>query len=258
MDRSTHARHQGVPAARTVAQRTRRLVLAAAGLVFLLAGWSACSDDNPAAPEYALQVPSQWADAVDNPYFPLVPGTRWEYTGNTDEGTETTIVEVLAEKRLVNGVQATVVRDQVSLDGEVTEDTSDWFAQDAAGNVWYLGEESKEMENGRVVSTEGSWEWGVDGALPGIIMWADPAAHVGEEYQQEYYVGEAEDWGRVVALGDSVRVPFGRFTDCIRTEDWNALEKGSRESKYYCRQIGVALELEGRDERVELVTMATP
>ena len=100
----------------------------------------------------------------------------------------------------ISGVTATVVHDQVFLDGELTEDTFDWYAQDADGNVWYLGEDSREIENGQVVSTEGSWEWGVDGALPGIIMWADPADHMNEEYRQEYLKGVAEDLAKVVAL----------------------------------------------------------
>ena len=103
-----------------------------------------------------------------------------------------------------------------------------------------------------MVSTDGSWEWGVDGALPGIIMWADPAAHLDEEYRQEYYEGEAEDWGRVVALNQTVVVPLGTFTGCSRTEDWNDLENGSLENKYYCPGIGPTLEV-GGDERVELV-----
>ncbi len=112
------------------------------------------------------------------------------------------------------------------------------------------------------MSTEGSWEWGVDEALPGIIMWADPAAHLGEEYRQEYYEEEAEDWGKVVALDESVTVPYGSFTGCIATEDWDALEGRSEtlEYKYYCPAVGLVLEVvaEDPDERVELVGMTMP
>jgi hypothetical protein len=211
----------------------------------------ACNED-PLSPPYHPTLPQAWVATVSNPYFPLVPGTTLRYVADVEEGTETIVVEVLSQTRVVNGVVATVVRDRVYLDDELIEDTYDWYAQDTVGNVWYVGEESREIENGQVVSTEGSWEWGQDGALPGIIMWADPAAHIGEAYRQEYYRGEAEDWGRVVVTGVSVNVPFGQFTNCIRTEDWNGLESDSREDKFYCAGIGVTLEV-ADDERVELV-----
>ena len=156
-------------------------------------------------------------------------------------------------------VVATVVRDRVYLEGELIEDTYDWYAQDQEGNVWYVGEDSKEIEDGAVVSTEGSWEWGEDGALPGIIMWADPAAHLNEEYRQEYYKGEAEDWGMVVALNESVTVPHGSFTGCLKTEEWIALDKGTREAKWYCPGVGFVKEtvLKGGNEVVELIGIAS-
>ena len=203
-------------------------------------------------------MPTAWADGVTNRFFPLVPGTTYRFEMRDGDEIETVVVEVLTDKRTVNGVAATVVRDRVYEDGRLTEDTDDWFAQDAAGNVWYVGEDSKVVdEEGRVVSTSGSWEWGVDGALPGIIMWADPGAHVGVEYRQEYYAGEAEDWGKVVALDQVVSVPFDAFTGCVQTEDWNALERGGRESKYYCPTLGPVLEIESGGVRLELVDVTT-
>ncbi len=208
---------------------------------------------------YDPEIPAAWAAQIDNPHFPLVPGTTLQYSGETEDGTETIIVEVLSETRIVHGVTATVVRDRVSLDGELIEDTYDWYAQDAAGNVWYLGEDSKEIENGQVVSTEGSWEWGVDDALPGIIMWADPAAHIGEEYRQEYYEDEAEDWGKVVAVDQSVSVPYGDVGLCIQIEEWNALEPGHIEHKYFAPSIGNVLEVPvGGTERMELISVTGP
>lgn len=210
------------------------------------------------APEYVPQLPATWVATVTNPFFPLVPGTVYEYEGRTSAGLETTRVEVLTGTRMVQGIAATVVRDRVYLDGALIEDTYDWYAQAADGTVWYLGEDSREIENGRVVSTEGSWEWGVDGALPGVIMWGAPASHLGEEYRQEFYEGEAEDWAKVVAVDVSVTVPNGTFTGCIRTEDWNALERGSREQKVYCPQVGFVLEIGGSGERIELVRRTTP
>jgi hypothetical protein len=217
----------------------------------------ACSDSPTGPPYNPVITPAELSTQVTNPYFPLVIGTTYTFRGQSEDGQEMVVVEVLNETKVVNGVTATVVRDRVYVGGNLVEDTYDWYAQDTAGNVWYLGEDSKEIENGRVVSTEGSWAWGRDGALPGIVMWADPAAHMGESYRQEFYRGEAEDWGKVVAVNESVTVPFGNFTGCIKTEDWNALESGTLENKFYCHTIGVALEIavRGGSERVELVSV---
>ena len=132
------------------------------------------------------------------------------------------------------------MRDRVSLNGNLIEDTVDWYAQDEAGNVWYLGEDVKDYENGRVVSTKGSWEWGVKGALPGIIMWANPSAHVGEGYRQEYFKGEAEDWGKVIATSVTVPTGIGALSGCVQTEDWSGIEANTNEYKYYCPSIGLA------------------
>lgn len=215
------------------------------------------NDDNGS--DYDPVIPTSWASAVTNAFFPLVPGTTFEFEGETDEGTETITVEVLADTRQVNGVTATIVRDRVYLDGELVEDTFDWYAQDAAGNVWYLGEDSKEIENGEIVSTEGSWEWNVDEALPGIIMWADPAAHIGEEYRQEFYEDEAEDWAKIIAVNEAVTVPEGAFAGCVKIEEWNGLEAGSVEHKYFASQVGNVLEVGASGgERIELVDVIAP
>lgn len=232
--------------------------MAAAAAVAAMAA-AGCGDNStgPNSPDYDPEIPAAWADSVANPFFTLTPGTTAEFRGQTDEGLETVVVEVTSDTRVVNGVTATVVRDRVYLDGELIEDTADWFAEDEKGNVWYLGEDSKEIENGQVVSTEGSWEWGVDGALPGIIMWSDPAAHVGEAYRQEFYEDEAEDWGKVVALDQEVTVPYGTFSGCVQIEEWNGLESGGHEQKYYAPEIGIVLEV-GGDERVELVELTLP
>lgn len=215
----------------------RSLALAAT----LLMAVPGCNGDST-GPSYNPVIPAVWASAVTNAFFPLVPGTIFQYSGQTGQGLETNTVEVLADPELVNGVSATAVLDQVYLDGSLIEETYDWYAQDSDGNVWYLGEDSKELDHGQVVSTEGSWEWGVDGALPGIIMWADPAAHVGESYRQEFYRGVAEDFGKVIALDQSATVPAGSFSGCIRTEDWAGLHPGGREHKTYCPQVGQVLE----------------
>ncbi|MGH2569932.1 MAG: hypothetical protein ACRDGR_01815 [bacterium] len=205
---------------------------------------------------YDPVIPGEWADAVTNSYFPLVPGTTLEYLADTDEGVESITVEVLADVKVIQGVQATTVRDRVHVGGVLREDTFDWYAQDADGNVWYLGEATQEFLEDGSVSTEGSWEWGVDDALPGIIMWADPGAHLRDAYRQEYAEGEAEDWGKVLETDVTVEVPYGELHDCVETLDWNGLEPGSKEHKFYAPGIGVVLEIpKDEDERVELISV---
>ena len=123
------------------------------------------------AQDYSPEInPLDFTDKIDNPYFSLTPGTTFSYQGKTDEGTEVIKVMVTDQTKRVMGVTTLIVWDRVWLDDKLIEETYDWYAQDKEGNVWYFGEDSKEYENGKVVSTEGSWEGGVDGAMPGIIM----------------------------------------------------------------------------------------
>ncbi len=209
---------------------------------------------NSTGPTYDPVIPTAWASAVTNTYFPLVPGTTFTFLTQLNPGVESTSVAVLAQTKVINGVTASEVHDQVFVNGVLGEDTYDWYAQDDAGNVWYLGEDTKEYQNGQVISTEGSWEWGVKSALPGIVMWADPAAHIGESYRQEYLKGEAQDLGKVLTTGENVTVPYGSLSGCIKTEDWSELDGAvPHENKYYCPQLGVVLET-APGERVELVS----
>jgi len=210
------------------------------------------TDETEAA--YAPTIdPASFTTAVDNPYFPLEPGAQWVYEGRTEDGPERTVVEVTNQTREVMGVTCLVVRDTVTLEGEIIEDTYDWFAQDADGAIWYFGEESSEYENGEVVSTEGSWKSGVDGAQPGIIMPAEPA--VGDAYRQEYYPGEAEDQAEVLSLSETVSVPVGSYDDVLMTEEINPLEPDVVERKYYAKGVGpiLAVQVEGGSDREELV-----
>jgi hypothetical protein len=213
----------------------------------------ACSDSST-APPYDPDIPTQWAAAVTNTFLPWTPGTTYTYGGAED-----ITIEVLVGTRLVNGVAATEVRDRVYSAGQLVEDTYDWYAQDLEGNVWYLGEDTKEYENGQMVSTEGSWEWGVQGALPGIAMWADPSAHMDETYRQEYLKDVAEDFGKVIATDVSVTVPFGTYTGCIKTLDTSGLDFTAREHKTYCPQVGLVLETEEDGSGpVELTDLSGP
>lgn len=210
--------------------------------------------------DYQPQVdPADFVDAVDNPYLPLVPGTRWVYEGEGDEGeVERIEVTVTDERREVMGISATVVRDSVYADGELIEDTWDWYAQDRDGNVWYLGEDTAEYEDGEVVNTEGAWEAGVDGALPGIVMPADP--QVGDVHRQEYYVGEAEDMFEVTEVGASRTVPAGSYEEVLVTTDWTPLEPEVVEQKSYAPGVGVIAEEKtaGGDGYAELVEFQAP
>jgi len=198
--------------------------------------------------------PADFVDAIDNPYLPFAVGARWTYTEESEGEIERIEVVVTDQRRQVMGISATVVRDTVTTeDGELVEDTYDWYAQDTDGNVWYLGEDTQEYDNGEVVSTAGSWEAGVDGALPGIVMRATP--RVGDAYRQEYYRGEAEDLAEVVRIGVSESVAFGDFEDLVVIREWNPLEPEVVEEKYYARDVGLVLEIktEGGEGRGELI-----
>ena len=180
--------------------------------------------------------PADFSTKINNKYFTFTLGTTYIYDGKVEEGVERTEVYVTNNIKKVMGVDVIEVRDRVWLNDELIEDTKDWYAQDKYGNVWYFGEDSKELVNGEVVSIEGSWEAGVDGAKPGIIMRYDPK--IGDAYRQEYYKGRAEDMAEVVALGVKVKVKYSSFSDCLQTRDWNPLEQGYGEYKYYCPQAG--------------------
>jgi hypothetical protein len=197
--------------------------------------------------------PSQFVAVVDNPFLPLVPGTTYRFRSTSDAGVEDIVVSVTDKTKVIAGVSTTVVHDVVSKGGEMTEDTWDWYAQDRAGNVWYFGEDTREYERGKV-STEGSWETGVKGALPGIVMPAHPK--VGDRHRQEYLVGEAEDEGQIIALDETVTVAAGEFSGCVKTKEWSRLEPGVLEHKYYAPGVGVVAEVtvEGGTEQVELVS----
>jgi hypothetical protein len=203
--------------------------------------------------------PSQFVGRIDNPWFPLVPGTRYVYSGVKDGKPSRDVVVVTHGTRTILGVRATAVRDLLSLSGRLAERTTDWYAQDRAGNVWYLGEATAELDrSGRVTSREGSWVAGVDGARAGIYMPAAPA--IGVAGRQEYLVGHAEDHFRVVALHAHVATPKVTSTKALLTEEWTPLEPGVLDHKFYVRGIGTVLEqtVRGGDERNALVSVQFP
>jgi hypothetical protein len=196
---------------------------------------------------------ADFVDVIDNPFMPYPVGAHWRYEGQSDGEVEVIDITVTGERRMVMGVSAFVVRDTVTIGGQLVEDTYDWFAQDSEGNVWYLGEDVKDYENGKLVSTAGSWEAGVDGALPGIVMPAAPA--VGDAYRQEFYAGEAEDMMKITAVGAALAVGAGSFDDVVTTHDWSPLDPDTVEEKSYARGVGKIREVKiaGGDGFAELV-----
>lgn len=192
---------------------------------------------------------------LDHPFWPIAPGSRWVYRETDADGTEQQVEVTVTDKtKDIAGISATEVHDLVTEDGEPVEDTLDWYAQDTLGNLWYLGEDTKEYENGKVVSTEGSWQAGVDGAQAGIILPADP--RVGMAYRQEYYAGQAEDAAEILALDKHVEVPFGTFDNVLETSDFTPLEPDVEEHKFYARGVGPVevLQTSGGSSHEQLLT----
>jgi hypothetical protein len=221
-------------------------------------GAIAAQDGNDRLPKGSETVhlnPSDFTTKIDNPYWPMEPGTRWVYRETDSEGTRQKVVVTVTNrtKRIANGITARVVRDVVTEKDQFVEVTDDWYAQDRRGNIWYLGEDTTEYENGEAVSKAGSFEAGVDGAQPGVIMPAHPRP--GLTYRQEYYKGEAEDRARIVSLREQAEVPAGHYRKVLMTRDWNPLDKKALEFKLYARGVGpvLAVSVSGGSDREELI-----
>lgn len=210
-------------------------VFAAVGAAFMaLLGISLYFAQSSTTTEYDPVINSaDFVGEIDNKFFTLKPGKKFIYTNRA--GTERIEIVVTRETKKIMGVTTTVVRATEWKDGILKEDTRDWYAQDKHGNVWYFGEAVDNYVNGKISGHSGSWEAGVDGAKPGIMMPADPK--VGATYRQEYYKGQAEDMGTIVALGKKVTSPAGTFDNCLQVRDWSMIEWGG-DYKYYCPEVG--------------------
>jgi hypothetical protein len=207
------------------------------------------------APYNPVINPDDFSTKIDNPFFPLKPGTTYTYEGMTDAGPELNTVEVTHSTRVVMGVACVEVIDTVFVDGALEELTHDWYAQDEQGNAWYFGEDSRQYAGGVLVGTEGSWLAGVDGALPGIVMEAHP--RVGDLYRQEYLRRVAEDMAEVLSLDGTAAVPYDTFTECVVTKDYSPLERRTVENKWYARGIGFvkSVKVKGGLDTSELVAI---
>jgi hypothetical protein len=243
----------------------KRTILMAAACAAMAAPGCGSDDDSsssaadgksslPQGSEPVTLDPGNFTTDIDNPYFPLAPGSRWVYREREGGATIRVVITVTNETKQIEGITARVIRDTATENGELVEDTRDWYAQDSDGNVWYMGEATTEYENGKPKTTEGSWQAGVDGAQPGIAMPGNPKA--GQAYRQEYYKGHAEDRARVVRLDASVTVPFGHFDEALETEDIGPLGKKTVEHKYFVKNVGqvLAVGVSGGKSREELLS----
>lgn len=202
--------------------------------------------------------PNDFVSLIDNPYMPLESGTTFVYEAETKDEFILNNITVTDETKEIMGVSCTVVYDVEWVNDLLTEETYDWYAQDSSGNVWYFGEATTEYlydETGVLIgtSTEGSWEAGVDGATPGIVMLATPKP--GISYRQEFYEGVAEDMSKVLRLNAHVSVEYGDFAGCLKTKEWTPLKPGVIEHKYYAPGIGLVFveEIKGKTVKVALV-----
>jgi hypothetical protein len=213
-------------------------VFTAAAVATVTAG--AASSAREAARKTNIK-PADFGRKIDNPWYPLRPGTTYVYRGGTAEKPTRDVIAVTRQKKKIMGVRCVVVHDNFYVAGRQTERTSDWFTQDKRGRVWYFGEDSAQLDGeGNVTSTAGSWQAGVDGALPGIIMPARP--RVNQTFRQEYYKGHAEDHFTVLSLSVRVDVPYVSSKRALLTREFSPLEPGVIEHKYYVRGIGLVEE----------------
>lgn len=223
---------------------------------FLIGSYSNASAAAP-LPDFAATTFSN-PTKITNPWLALPVGREFEYEGETEDGTENIEIEIDGSTKKVNGITTLIYRDIVWVDGELVEDTRDYLAQDDAGNVWYLGEDVDNYEDGTLVDHEGSWQAGKDGAKPGYWMPKNPT--VGMKYRQEYYAGEAEDEAEVLSIKETVKIGLGTFKNCLKTKDTTPLEPDVLEYKYYCKGDikGLVLEEKPEDsERIELTEFET-
>jgi hypothetical protein len=241
-------------AARRTAVLTRTLLACALLGALTACGGGSQSSNLPVGSEPVKLDPADFTIEIDNPNWPMKPGSRWLLRETYPDGRKQRVeITVTHRTKTVAGIETRVIHDVVSEKGKLVEDTFDWYAQDSSGNLWYLGESTKEYEDGKVKSTKGSWEAGVDGAQAGILIPAEPKP--GLTYRQEYYKGEAEDAARVLSTDELVEVPYGFFKSVLMTNDYTPLEPRLLEHKFYAGGVGLvlAVEISGGAKRVELL-----
>jgi hypothetical protein len=215
---------------------------------------SSSSTDLPQGTKPVKLDPADFTTTIDNPYWPMRPGSHWVYREVENGEAHRDDVTVTNETKTLGGIEARVVHDRVSQGGETLENTDDYYAQDSHGNLWYLGENTAEYENGKLKTKEGSWKYGADDAQPGVIVPASPKQ--GMKYREEYYAGHAEDAAEVLKVGSQVQVPYGRFHGAVLTRNFSAIEPTVEEMKLYAKGVGPVMELivSGGSGRTELLS----
>jgi hypothetical protein len=239
---------------------------AATWIILLALAGTACGTTSPkpsasngsTGPTPAIN-PANFLAKVDNPWFPLVPGTTLTYAGTKDGKPAIDVFLVTSQTKTIQGVKCVVISDTLRLGGKLAEKTTDWYAQDRQGNVWYFGEATSEYDaSGHVTSHEGSWQAGLHGAQPGIFMPANP--RIGQSGRQEYYAGHAEDRFVVLLLSAAVKVRYGSFKNALLTAEWTRLEPDVLSEKYYVKGVGTVKEIDvaGGNEALALVSVKKP
>ena len=221
-------------------------IAAIAATVVVLVGGSASAGIDPA----------DFNAPVNNPYFPLKPGTVFVYKGSEDGQRLVEHLRVTHKHRMIAGVSTTVVSDILYANGHLNEKTTDWYANDNAGNTWYFGERTATYKpSGAVQSRDGSWRAGIDSGVAGLIMPANP--HPTDAYRQEFLKGHAEDQAWIVADHGTLRVPYGKVHDVVRSYEWTRLEPGVVSLKLYAPHLGIVAERDvaGGNEDMELVAV---
>ena len=225
-------------------------------------GLTACSPTQTTLPqgnEQATLDPAKFSTQIDNPYWPMKPGTRWTFRETDASGKVFTVVVVVTDrtKTIANGVKARVVRDTAYRGKEIVEDTFDWYAQDSYGAIWYLGEDTAEFKHGKIVSRAGSFEAGVRGAQAGVLLPGQP--RVGLAYREEYLRGEAEDNGKILSLHEQADTRYKHFTNMLLIKDTSTIEPDVVEYKFYARGFGAVLtiDISGGSGREELINVDT-
>jgi hypothetical protein len=246
----------------------RKSILSFTALAALLSACGGGSSDKP-APKSAAPAPTtvtptraaydpkidpaQFSSKVTNPYTPWKPGARWVYTGTKDGQPERVEVTVKKQTKTILGVRCVVVSDIVTTNSTLAEKTTDWYAQDKAGNVWYFGEDTAEYKNGVVTTTQGTWEAGVDNALPGIVMEAQPKK--GDHFRQEYRPGVALDKATILDTNATVKVPKGTYQSAVITHDINPLDPTKLEHKWYAPGVGFVHAVLHQNSHVEISSL---
>ena len=240
----------------------RKLLTGSAGAAVAVAAIAALWASNAVAAVATTSAPvfdpNNFVAVIDNPYFPLPVGRTLVYSGVKDGQTQRDTVTVTNQTKVILGVTARVVSDIADHDGAILERTSDWYAQDKQGNVWYLGEDTVHFLPHGKADTSGSWEAGVNGAVPGIVMEANP--QIPDAYRQELLAGQAEDTAWIVDRGTTLRVPYGKISNALTTLEATRLEPGAYDQKVYGPGIGIVLEqsLSGANENAKLESVTGP